>query len=36
MKEIKAERFYILTHKDIFMKSRVKERFDGILKAFDS
>jgi NAD(P)-dependent dehydrogenase (short-subunit alcohol dehydrogenase family) len=33
---IKDETFYILTHKDDFLKGQVKERFDGILAAFDS
>ncbi|KKM00674.1 hypothetical protein LCGC14_1802070 [marine sediment metagenome] len=32
---IKAEKFYILTHKDQFLRGIVKERFDNILKAFD-
>jgi len=36
LNEIKQEKLYILTHKDDFMKGRVKERFDGILAAFDS
>ena len=36
MKEIKEEKLYILTHKDSFMRNRVKDRFDGILAAFDS
>lgn len=36
MKEIKEEKFYILTHKDAFLRGRVKERFDGILTAFDT
>lgn len=33
---ITDEKFYILTHKDLFLKGLVKERFDEILKAFDS
>ncbi len=33
--EIKQDKLYILTHKDDFMKGRVKQRFDGILEAFD-
>ena len=36
MKEVKEEKLYILTHKDSFMRSRVKDRFNGILAAFDS
>ncbi|MHA2283211.1 MAG: SDR family NAD(P)-dependent oxidoreductase [Promethearchaeota archaeon] len=35
IKEIKEEKLYILTHKDGFLRGRVKERFDGILAAFD-
>jgi short-subunit dehydrogenase len=31
---IKDEKFYILTHKDQFLKGLVKERFDEILDAF--
>ncbi len=31
----KEEKFYILTHKDQFLRGIVKERFDNILKAFD-
>lgn len=34
-KEIREERFYILTHKDYFLKNMVKQRFDEILNAFD-
>ena len=33
---IKNDTFYILTHKDELLKGLVKERFDGILTAFDS
>ena len=33
---IKDEKFYILTHKDEFLKGQVKERFDEILSAFDT
>jgi len=36
LNEIRQEKLYILTHKDDFMKGRVKERFEGILAAFDS
>jgi len=36
LKEIKEEKLYILTHKDSFMRSHVKDRFEGILAAFDS
>ena len=32
---IKEEKFYILTHKDQFLKGIVKERFDEILNAFE-
>lgn len=35
MDGIKEEKFYILTHKDQFLRGIVKERFDNILKAFD-
>ena len=34
MQGIKDEKFYILTHKDQFLKGLVKERFDEILDAF--
>lgn len=33
---IKDEKFYILTHKDQFLKGLVKQGFDDILKAFDN
>ena len=33
---IKDEKFYILTHKDEFLRGQVKERFDEILSAFDT
>ncbi len=33
---IKEDAFYVLTHKDQFLRSIVKERFDNILDAFDS
>jgi NAD(P)-dependent dehydrogenase (short-subunit alcohol dehydrogenase family) len=36
IKEIREEKLYILTHKDGFLRGRVKERLDGILAAFDS
>ena len=36
MQGIKDEKFYILTHKDHFLKDLVKERFDEILDAFDN
>ena len=35
MQGIKEDKFYILTHKDQFLRGIVKERFDNILKAFD-
>jgi NAD(P)-dependent dehydrogenase (short-subunit alcohol dehydrogenase family) len=35
LEEIKEEKLYIFTHKDNFLKARVKERFDGILSAFE-
>lgn len=33
---IKEDEFYILTHKDHFLRDLVKERFDNILNAFDN
>lgn len=36
LKEVKDEKLYILTHKDDLMRGQVKERFDEILKAFDT
>jgi short-subunit dehydrogenase len=35
IKGIKEEKFYILTHKDRFLRGLVKERFDEIMKAFE-
>lgn len=32
---IKSEKFYILTHKDNYLKGLVKQRFDEILRAFE-
>ena len=32
---IKKEKLYIFTHKDKFLKERIKERFDAILQAFE-
>lgn len=36
LKEVKDEKLYILTHKDDLMRGQVKERFDEILKVFDT
>ena len=36
LKEVKDEKLYILTHKDDLMRGQVKERFDEILRAFDT
>ena len=36
LKEVKDEKLYILTHKDDLLRGQVKERFDGILRAFDT
>lgn len=32
---IKKEKLYIFTHKDKFLKERIKERFDAILQSFE-
>lgn len=32
---IRKEKLYIFTHKDVFWKNMVKERFDAILQSFD-
>ncbi len=32
---IKKEKLYIFTHKDVFWKEQVKERFDAILQSFE-
>lgn len=33
---ITKDKFYILTHTDQFLKEKVQERFDGIMKAFET
>ncbi|MHA1932742.1 MAG: SDR family NAD(P)-dependent oxidoreductase [Promethearchaeota archaeon] len=34
-KAIREEKLYVFTHKDLFWKARIKERFDAILQSFE-